>query len=400
MNQYQSKLSSIPPPLSIRRPHRRGTGPPGRITGVGKQRSASYNPSTFIPPHTSTPPSADRLSIISESTNSQPSHRSSFSRSDSSGDMIEEPSEMRGNYEVVDILPPKTTTSSHAAPQYPAPLPPMEGSDVSSDDDQEDLHDYEKVRLGEYTPVRESAPDYSNEFATLPLKKNASQYTSSSSWRIPRQTSMPGLSHQTGYPPQPSSPPPSPPQDSNFGMLSFPVKPKSRSASPPPVADDEPIFEDMETIQRKVFQGMVPPPEAPPISTIPTIAAGGLATRPPDQSYFDHLFPSQTPPNAPPTRPLPPDPPMDSDVYWDHLVGHSNQSNLAAVDSEYSLVQQWTDHTDGGGGAGGRGSIPNNDSTYDLVREGLISHQSKKDTSVSWPNSKFMGCLSTISTPS
>ena len=319
--------------------------------------------------------------MISETSGSAPSQNTPFSQLDSSSDLIEEPPDERGNYEVVDILPrkknPTTPTSSssvfsssYPAPQYRPPSPPGGKVDAMSDEDLEDLHDYEKVTPGGCIPGRECMPDHSKEFAPLPLKF-PSDYR-----RYPRQTSAPAGSRQTGFPPQPVSPPPSPPREGNFGVLTYPTRSKSRSVSPPLAVESEPIFEDRKTIQRKVLQGMATPPQAPPISTIPSLA-GGHGPRPPDQPYFDHLFPTQTPPN----KPLPPDPPVDEDVYWDHL---SNQSSKLAIDSEYSLVKEWTDHTDGrGGGGGGASTSPNNNMTYDIIRRAPSPYQSKKDASVS-----------------
>lgn len=367
----------------FRRPHRRGTGPPSKIMNSPMKS------------RTSTVGTTDRLSIISEGsqsvTGNTPTHSaSSLSRSDSPVDIDDE----GDNYEIVDLhssrrLTPSsssssvtssTTPSSFPAPHYPAPLPPPR-YDGGSEDDLDDLHDYEKVTLGGYVPHRQP-PDHAKEFATLPLKKHRPRSPSPSapSQAIPmnRETSVP---HQFGYPVQPSSPPPSPPKDDdNFGVLSFPIKPKSRSASPPPVDGGDPIFETIGMIQRKVFMGEVSAPEAPPINTIPTIAAGSApGGRPLSQPYFDHLFPAQPPLN----RPLPPDPPVDDNVYWDHLVSKPSEPD-SGIESEYSLVQNWTSQDSEVTGSSSSSGVPNNgvttNSMYDMVRQ---SPGTKKESSVS-----------------
>ena len=357
--------------FSNRRVQRRGTGPPpGRIINSPLKSRATVGASSLL---------ADRLSMISESTASSggntPSHTAS-SHSDSPVEEIDEYQDDVDNYEIVDLprrrqqqTSSSSIASSSAPPLYPAPLPPQRGAS----EEEEDIHDYEKVTLGGYAPPKQQAPDHSKEFATLPLKKSRPR-SPSPSRPIPvnRQTSAPGYG---SYPIQPITPPPSPPED-NFGVLSFPKsrKPKSRSSSPPSTGSDNPIFEDIPSIQRKVFAAGVPAPEAPPINTIPTIASGSAGGRPPSQPYFDHLFPN---------RPLPPDP-VDEDVYFDHLVpGQTNQTD-SGVDSEYSLVGEWTPSNGSSSGSSVTSNGVTVNSNYDMVKQpSPAKNWRKKDSSVS-----------------
>lgn len=329
-----------------------------------------------------------------------------------STDVIDDDDEAGGDYETVSFerqhnlmlhIASAPTYAAPQAPTYPAPQPPshlQQNHSNPTQDELDDIHDYEKVRLGQYQPLQPFQPEHAKEFGVLPLRSvsqtDRSPEKYGSSLHKPQPFSGKPSSVGRPFPPQPSVSPPSLPGDQNgdrMEVLSFPARQKSAS----PAASDDAAFANLDDVRRHLFnsaresvlsdlaseaQGPSSIPRAVS-QTIPASTSAQHGLVPPqgeDKSYFDHLFPTQqpTPPSSNPLNIV------DNDTYWDHLASQSLEGMGRAGDlgtqvvassdkfqGEYVLAKGWQPPagTATPGNSNHGDSLGEVDSLYDVIKD-------------------------------
>ena len=311
------------------------------------------------------PDQQNRLSTISTTSN----HRESMTSSSSNYNDLPED---RGNYEMIDFdssnhrpvlhnnAPPTSnapplpshappTSNAPPPPSYaPPPIPPPESKeghhnyfeiDFPIDDD-----DYQPVIPGLMQKDSKSNIGHKSEFAD-PKELFNRREKSPSNPSPPRRTSyidkfIPRSSPSSSAPPQPHSPPPSPPGNAHLAPLSFSSSKTQKTPSPShsntSTSDSEPILEDLQSVRQRLLQQARE-------SVIAETSCDN--TRP----LIDFSDTCKTDVQSSTTN-QPSFSPQVQDDYWDHLETakalkmrnpQKPTSNRDDIVSAYSLASEW-----------------------------------------------------------
>ena len=314
--------------------------------------------------------------------------------------------EFGGEYEVVTFEHQrKAVVPVSSAPTYPAPQPPNHQNNHSNltQDELDDLHDYEKVRLGHTYAPEHLEREHAGEFDFLPclLQHDASpdKMTGSSPGRLPSSGGK-SATVTKSFSSRPSVAAYNPPSDRNGGrmaMLSFPTKRRSpgpsTSVSQGP-GSDMTVEQARQRLLDSALQSVVSEleresqrPSSVPRSVSQTFPIASVAQNnlnPPssnDKPYFDHLFPAQA--SSPPVSS-----PMDTvdTSTYSHLAPSSKGTESGIpistpnenIRAEYALAMSPETNS------------KEVDSVYDVIREpeAIVPRErssSKLPVSGRWP---------------
>ncbi len=331
----------LPRPFSLKRPTRRATGKPGKIVRPPSQsiyEDTEFTPAPLAPvkrsvssvttptprgPAPSQPPPRlgsspinikKRLSasLSSGGGSSDPNRGSVISSTGSSprSDADADTYEPIQDYLIEDNPRLSRISMITDAPSYPAPPPP----DLATPNGDDDNDGYTEVNLLPGGVQSSFIPN--KEWAELPLKTGHAQLEHRSPEPTNRLSSSPQSTGSPGMPrivlpPEPETPPPSPPMHVATPTHSRPLSPLQEASEGP----------------------KLPPKKQKPIKTVPMTT--NVALQPDDNNvYFDHLVTGSPADETTPIEQV-----QDGAVYFDHLVeppfSSKQSSNQIACSSSH-----------------------------------------------------------------